>query len=218
VLRGRDGRDGIPGRDGVKGERGDTGDKGERGEKGATGPPPANNGGVVYTRWGKTTCPNTGAELVYEGIAGGSDHNQPGGGASYLCLPKVPEYVSTTTLSDLSSYMYGAEYQSYSQISLNHDHNVPCAVCDTSKERKLMIPAKTTCPTSWTREYYGYLMADRYNHARNAVYECVDSNPESIPGSSANIDGALFYLVSGTCTGLPCPPYVSGSHHLCGLY
>jgi hypothetical protein len=91
VLRGRDGRDGIPGRDGVKGERGDTGDKGERGEKGATGPPPANNGGVVYTRWGKTTCPNTG---VYKRIAVGINPvvEQT---TLYLCLLKVPQYLSS---------------------------------------------------------------------------------------------------------------------------
>ena len=51
--------------------------------------------GVVYTRWGRTSCPNdTGAELVYEGITGGSfwDH---GGGANYVCLPKDPQYMST---------------------------------------------------------------------------------------------------------------------------
>ena len=35
------------------------------------------------------------------------------------------------------------------------------------------------------------------------------SNPESIPGSTSNVNGALFYFVQGTCTGLPCPPYVN---------
>ena len=75
ILRGRDGRDGVPGRDGVKGERGDKGEKGETGAKGDTGP---KSGGVVYTRWGRKSCP-TGTELLYEGIAGGNDHNQSGG-------------------------------------------------------------------------------------------------------------------------------------------
>ena len=65
VLHGRDGRDGLPGRDGVKGEKGD---RGEKGEKGDTGP----KGSVVYIRWDRTTCRNTGAELLYEGIAGGN--------------------------------------------------------------------------------------------------------------------------------------------------
>ena len=63
-------------------------------------------------------------------------------------------------------------------------------------ENDFIIPAQTTCPKSWTTEYVGYLMADHYTHKRNAVhvYECVDRNPESIPGSSSNVDGALFYL------------------------
>ena len=78
LLRGRDGRDGLTGRDGMpgppgapgkhglKGLKGDKGDKGERGETGAAGVP---GGGVVYTRWGKTSCPNT-ASLVYSGRIG----------------------------------------------------------------------------------------------------------------------------------------------------
>ena len=55
------------------------------------------------------------------------------------------------------------------------NHYIPCAVCYTStKVVKLMIPAKTVCPTSWTVEYVGYLMAGYYGHKRNVVYECVD--------------------------------------------
>ncbi|XP_011408972.1 PREDICTED: uncharacterized protein LOC100631889 [Amphimedon queenslandica] len=108
------------------------------------------------------------------------------------------------------SYIYGSEYQDVNGIFPGkHDHNVPCAVCYTStKSVKLMIPAKISCPSSWTREYKGYLMADKYNHARNAVYECVDEAPESIAGSHTNVNGALFYFIRTTCIGLPCPPYV----------
>ena len=187
------------------------GDKGDKGDRGARGPPGLNSGGVVYTRWGRKSCPNnTGAQLLYEGIAGGSHYSHSGGGANYICLPKVPDYLSTANPSR-QSYLYGAEYQNVNNIfPSKHDHNVPCAVCYTStKEVQLMIPAKTVCPTSWTIEYVGYLMADYYDHKRNAVYECVDKDPESIYGSAANIDGALFYFVKTTCTGLPCPPYVN---------
>ena len=58
-------------------------------------------------------------------------------------------------------------------------------------------------------EYVGYLMTGRHNHPHNSVYECVDRNAESIPGSASSNDGSLFYFVQGTCTGLPCPPYVN---------
>ena len=33
-------------------------------------------GGVVYVRWGHTSCPFTGAQLVYSGRAGGSGYGQ----------------------------------------------------------------------------------------------------------------------------------------------
>ena len=77
-----------------------------------------------------------------------------------------------------------------------------------------MIPAKTTCPTSWTREYYGYLMSEYHGHHRT-MFECVDRYAESVPGSAANTDGALFYFVESTCTGIACPPYVDGRELAC---
>ena len=215
VLRGRDGRDGLPGRDGVKGKKGDRGEKGEKGDTGPKGSMGPKSGGVVYIRWGRTTCPNTGAELLYEGIAGGSRWDQSGGGANYLCLPKVPQYLSTA-VPPVHSYLYGAEYRTKNSIFSKHSHSVPCAVCYTStKSTKIMIPAQTTCPKSWTTEYVGYLMTDHYNHKRNAVHECVDRNPESIPGSEGDSGIALLYFVLGTCTGLPCPPYVNNRAITC---
>ena len=105
--------------------------------------------------------------------------------------------------------MYGAEYQTNrSPFSPLHDHNVPCVVCYVSTRISyLMIPAKITCPITWTTEYQDYLMAEEFSHKRNAVYECVDKDAESIPGSIANTNGALFYHVQAQCNGLLCPPY-----------
>lgn len=54
---------------------------------------------------------------------------------------------------------------------------------------------------------YGYLMAESYTHKCNVVYECVDKNPKSIPGSVANTSGAMFLHVQAKGNGLPCPPY-----------
>ena len=50
-------------------------------------------------------------------------------------------------------------------------------------------------------------MAERYSHRRNAVYECVDKDAESIPGNVTNTNGALFYHVQAQFNGLLCPPY-----------
>ena len=108
VLRGRDGRDG---RDGVPGLRGP---QGQRGEQGVAGPPGPRNGGVVYTRWGKTSCPNvTGTELVYAGRAGGTWYGHTGGGANHLCMPNDPDYLRYTPGVQGYSYVYGAEYEAW---------------------------------------------------------------------------------------------------------
>ena len=221
---GRDGRDGVQGPAGQKGEKGDKGDPGpagpvgpvgspgKAGTPGTQGPPGPNYGGALYIRCGRTTCPTTsGTTMLYTGLAGGTGWNQSGGGANYLCLPKNPQYLKNGLPNGNTrfSYLYGSEYQD--TVFATHDHNVPCSVCYVSnRATKLMIPARTTCPESWIEEYEGYLMAERHNHARNAVYECVDKDTESVSGSGANTDGALFYQVVATCNkGLPCPPYVT---------
>ena len=209
VLRGRDGRDG---RDGVPGPHGP---RGQRGDQGVAGPPGPRNGGVVYIRWGKTSCPNvTRTELVYAGRAGGSWWSHTGGGANYLCMPNDPDYLAYQPGVQGWSSVYGAEYQPQSRgpLSAVEEHNVPCAVCYASTRVAVtMIPAKTRCPSTWTLEYSGYLMSNYKGDSRyinyRTMFECVDKNPDSIPGSAPNNDGTLFYHVEASCTGMLCPPY-----------
>ena len=168
----------------------------------------------MYTRWGRTTCSNTtGTQLLYAGRAAGSLFTEKGGAANYLCLPEQPQYSTYTAgTQNGRAHLYGAEYQtggSFDNSPLHsvHNHNVPCAVCYTStRETVVMIPARLTCPSSWTREYYGYLMADYRGHYRT-MFECVDHSPQSVPGSAANTNGALFYHTEVKCNGIPCPPY-----------
>ncbi len=222
ILRGRDGRDGpqgtpgIPGkdgrdgRDGKKGESGMQGVKGDRGEKGPLGPA---SGGVTYVRWGKTTCPTvSGTTLLYHGITAGSWYSNSGGGANYLCMPHNPQYGAY--LAGVQNYnpLYGAQYEPYGgpgPIASLLNHNAPCAVCYVStRSTSLMLPARMECPTSWTREYIGYLMsAFRSSGHYRTIHECVDQSPDSVPGSAVDEDGALFYHVEATCNGLPCGPY-----------
>ena len=59
-------------------------------------------------------------------------------------------------------------------------------------------------------------MSERFVHYRN-TFECVDKDPESIPGSAASTDGALFYHVEATCNGLPCPPYDTQKELTCAV-
>ena len=116
------------------------------------------------------------------------------------------------------TYLYGSEYQSYGKVFATnvHDYNIPCAVCYTPKRSsKIMIPGRTSCPAKWNREYFGYLMSEYYNHPRSSTFECVDSNPDVIPGSAKNIDGALFYFNVASCSGIPCKPYKNNRATTC---
>ena len=230
ILRGRDGRDGDSGRDGRDGLPGAQGPQGPKGEPGPAGGPPGpqgqpgargatglkgdigpagpRSGGVTYTRWGNSSCPTiAGTELVYSGRAGGTHYSHKGGAANYLCMPLDPEYTLPSRAGvNNRNYVFGVEYKG--PIQGISDHNVPCAVCAVStREMVLMIPAKTSCPTSWTREYYGYLMSADHGHPGRSMYTCVDRGQESLPGSHANTNGALFYHVEANCNGMACPPY-----------
>ena len=159
---------------------------------------------------GKRSCPNiTGTQLVYAGRAGGSAYTQ-GGGAEKLCLPLDPDYIDNSRSTSPSSYstLHGAECETTGGPHHTfHDHNVPCAVCCAStRVAMIMVPAKTQCPSSWTREYYGYLMTEHSSHRRSS-FDCVDVNPDVVPGGTGSTNGALFYHVKASCNGLQCPPY-----------
>ena len=187
------------------------------GPRGLQGPPGPRIAGVSYIRWGKNSCPNApGTELVYSGRAGGSEFDNPGGGAEKLCLPHNPDYISNPRSMNPTYFttLHGSEYQGHNGPLHNvHNQNVPCAVCYVSTRAvMIMIPAKTVCPSSWTREYYGYLMAERGDHSHHhsrSSFDCVDVNPDIIPGGTGNTDGALFNYVTATCNGLQCLPYVA---------
>ena len=168
--------------------------------------------GKTYTRWGHDACPGqAGTELIYTGRMAGAFYKQKGGGANYLCLSNNPQYDEITTDLDntyLGSYshIYGTEYE-VPLVGL-HDHGVPCAVCSSIRPQELMIPGQTRCPTGWTREYFGYIMAESNfaDRSRNE-YVCIDKEQKSLPGSEGNQDGNLIYHARAICHGINCPPY-----------
>ena len=201
---------------GEKGEKGDTGSTGPTGPKGLAGQNgmkgDKRNGGTVYIRWGHNKCPST-AQLVYSGRAGGSYYSHSGGGSNPQCLPLDPSFLTPISGTQDRGLMYEGEYEtltdsnSPSYVHGRHDADVPCAVCHVSNRTAVyMVPAKYTCPSGWTREYYGYLMSERHNHQRSQ-FTCVDIAFKSVTGSSAHTNGLLFYFVEGRCGSLPCPPY-----------
>ena len=140
-----------------------------------------------------------------------------------VMIPEQPQYSNYTAgVQGGRAYLYGAEYQTGSPYPQDTgplhsvaQHNVPCAVCYTStRETVVMIPARLTCPSSWTSEYYGYLMANMFIFPRT-MFECVDRSPQTVPGSSADTNGALFYHTEVKCNyKIPCPPYDTQKSHV----
>lgn len=156
----------------------------------------------VYVRWGSSTCP-TSAALIYSGSVGGSYFDYPGAAANLLCLP-----LSGISLLDSRgvSYatLYGAEYRTGDL----HDQKDPvCAVCQTSRPSSVMIPAMAACPSDWTLEYNGYLMAGAGGDKAASEYVCVDSKMEERQGSEEMFHANVLYYTHTVCGSLPCPPY-----------
>ena len=189
------------------------------GQKGDPGP---QSGGAVYTRWGRTECPQ-GASLVYAGRAAGTKFNVKGGTSDTLCMPDTPQYLSTDTTATLVTLLRGVEFETFgtSSTPLNNllESNMPCAICHTdTKLSVLTVPAWYTCPNGWSMEYSGYLMTElgRSNRQRKNTL-CVDKDAEAVPGSLADTDPAVVYLMRATCDGLPCPPYNTGMALTCAV-
>ena len=230
-LTGNKGEIGYQGLKGDKGKKGDsgspgptglTGSKGVTGQKGIKGDKEERNGGTVYVRWGHDECPST-AQLVYSGRAGGPHYTHAGGGSNPQCLPMDPNFLTPISGIQFRGYIYGAEYQTHtdsnSHVHGRNDHDIPCAVCHVSYHTAVyMVPAKYTCPTGWTREYYGYLMSSWYGSDRHRTqYICIDSALKPVVGSSANQNGLVLYFVEGRCGSLPCPPYDNNRELSCAV-
>ena len=203
---------GMKGDKGQKGSGGPTGltvPKGMTGQKGVKGDKEERNGGTVYVRWGHDQCPST-AQLVYSGRTGGS-YYQHGGASNPQCLPLDPNFLTPISGTQDRGLMYGAEYRTHtdsnSHLHGRHALDVPCAVCYvTQRSTVYMLPAKYTCPSGWTREYYGYLMS-AYHKQESTQYTCIDSALKSVVGSAAGQHAMEFFFVEGRCGSLPCPPY-----------
>ena len=164
--------------------------------------------GVVYTRWGSPSCPLSDTVMLYSGRVGSSHCSSVGGEPTHLCLPPDPDHSQHhSTGMDNVSYVHGSQYKL--PLVQTKSLNVPCAVCSVSNRiQSLVIPAKSTCPEGWTREYYGYLMSSLVSSCETVTsFLCVEHDQDFFPGTDGHmtIDG-LYYL-HVNCSSLPCPPY-----------
>ena len=139
------------------------------------------------------------------GSVGGSHYNHKGAAVNYLCLPQQPEWLSRAPTGGVA-YLHGGEYESAAFGTTSGD-DIPCAVCRTTDNSVMMIPARVSCNDGWTKQYRGYLGAGYYSHDAASEYVCVDENPEAVPGRGTSNYGKLIYIVQTACGSLPCPPY-----------
>ncbi|XP_078310678.1 uncharacterized protein LOC144618480 [Crassostrea virginica] len=180
------------------------------------------NRSVVYTRWGRKSCPS-GADMVLSGYVGGSLYAHTGAAVDPLCLPKDPEWgIYRDGVQSFRAYVYGAEYQTFEfsdLMSTIAQNDIPCAVCLVPNRSVVkMFPARKTCYKGWKLEYQGYLMAGRdghQNHQAGAQFTCVDSHMDTLHGGKADRNGKLFHFVEARCGSLKCPPYVEGRELVC---
>ena len=60
-------------------------------------------------------------------------------------------------------------------------------------------------------------MTSYHGHKNQKDFVCVDKDPEHVPGSQDNKNGALLYHVEGQCGALPCLPYVNHRELTCAV-
>ena len=144
-----------------------------------------------------------------------------GGGAEYLCLPSEPQWTGDEVDGlQFNTYIYGVEYFGHLLPNILPDSDrhmgVPCSVCETENHNQLlMVPAATSCPAGWTKQYLGYLMAERYTHASSSNYICVTRQYETMTETPRFQTSGYVATVEAVCTSLPCPNYVQGRELPC---
>ena len=85
-----------------------------------------------------------------EGLQGHSITRMEVLATTCVCL-NTPQYTLRYSPGSQSySEIHGTEYEV--PVAGTHEHNVPCAMCFASTRVAVsMIPARTSCPTGWTR-------------------------------------------------------------------
>ena len=146
----------------------------------------------------------------------GNNYATSGGGTEYLCLPQNVTWGEHGHSDSQNGQLYSVEYELNVGVNLKrvYNTNAPCCLCKTNFATTVMIPGRVTCYPGWSLQYMGYLGAGQ-RHETATNYVCVDSNPESLPGSGGNDDEAIVHNVEIQCGALPCPPYVNNRQLAC---
>ena len=93
---------------------------------------------------------------------------------------------------------------------------MPCAVCLVPLSNTIMVPGTDLCPSGWTLQYWGFLVAAK-THLYPSDYMCLAQDPEG--NLFVRITETMdFYTVAAWCNGgLRCPPYLWSKTILCAI-
>ncbi|XP_060578704.1 uncharacterized protein LOC132735733 [Ruditapes philippinarum] len=186
--------------------------------------------GSTYTRWGRTTCPGNGTELVYSGFMAGTYHddaNYKGAGANYLCLADQPTWDHYSETVNNVIRITGVQYEFYAHSETHHDlqdffgsdihdDEAPCSVCRAPRSTSVMVPGRKDCYPGWTMEYSGYLVGAYSGYDDASEYICLDRRPEVVVNSGSSYGDNMLYFVEAYCgKSLECPPYVNNRELAC---
>ena len=155
---------------------------------------------TTYTHWGRQACNSS--LTLYSGIMAGPFFSTAGGGSNYQCLPFEPEYsafVSGSRGNRLHSSELQTDFAALPKFQALYQHTPACSVCEASAQ--LMLPARLSCPDGWTVNYRGYLMCSIQHRTQ---YICMDSDPQAVPNTQRNVNGATLHFVeTGDTTDIP---------------
>ena len=121
-----------------------------------------------------------------------------GGGTDHLCLPYNPDRGNYNTSAAFVSWIRNVEYITCSYgifSSYRHKKHAVCSVCYTQTRPAVHVfPGWRSCPSGWTREYYGYMMASAEHYLHPSNYVCVDTNPDYKHLANSGQGGGLTFV------------------------
>ena len=155
----------------------------------------------------------------------GTSYSGSGSAADYLCLPSDPSWDFYEDDAQNNILITGVQYEFNPHLGADavkffgadlRGAEAPCSVCRTTRSTTIMIPGRTDCYGSWTKEYSGYLVGGFAGYSDSSEYICLDRRPETVPHSGHWDNENLLYFVEGNCgKNLACPPYVDGRELAC---
>jgi len=170
---------------------------------------------AFFTVWGRQTCAGNG-ELVYSGAMAGGKRTNPGGSATYMCIPTVKPFATAGfvgadqggTAIDMielrsENDLTGGNTRWSKNNNLAFD-DMSCAVCKVNSPNTLVVAGHTTCPTGYSLDYRGWLAAEHYSSPKVTSHICLFNTPQGHVGQSEGNNGrGMLYLTELERIGLP---------------